>query len=68
MVPTGKKVPGAWVLDDNEAVPLLSVAVGSVQDTVVPPTPLFTVWVTSLMQEMMGAMVSTEEKKEDYVR
>ena len=60
MVPTGKKVPGACVLDVRETVPELSVAVGSVHVTTVPVTPLLTVSVMSLMHAMTGAMVSTE--------
>ena len=59
MLPTVKKFPGAAVLDDRETVPELSVAVGSVQVTVVPPTPVLTVVETSLMQAMTGSMVST---------
>ena len=62
VVPTWKNDPGLCVLDDSEAVPVLSVAVGSTQVTVVPPTPLLTVCVTSLMQEMTGAIVSTGKK------
>ena len=59
VVPTGKKVPGAWVLDVRETTPELSVAVGSVQVTVVPVTPVLTVSVMSLMHAMTGATVST---------
>ena len=43
VVPTRKKFPGACVLDDKETNPELSVAVGSVQVTVVPPVPSGTV-------------------------
>ena len=43
-------------------MPELSVAVGSVQETVVPVTPLLTVVETSLMQAITGAMVSTDER------
>ena len=68
VVPTPKKDPGACVLDDNEAVPLLSVAVGSVHVTVVPPTPLLTALVTSLMQETVGGMVSTEKDDRERER
>ena len=60
VVPTEKNDPGTWVLEVNVSWPELSVAVGSVQVTVVPPTPLLTVVVTSLMQETVGGMVSTE--------
>ena len=63
VVPTEKNCPGLAVLDDNEGVPLLSVAVGSTQVTVVPPTPLLTVLVTSLMQAMVGGMVSTGKRR-----
>ena len=65
MVPTGKNCPGVWVLVDRDAVPPLSVAVGSVQVTVVPPTPLLTALVTSLMQETVGGMVSTEKDDQE---
>ena len=59
VVPTLKKLPGAWVLWESETMPELSVAVGSVQVTVAPPTPVLTVWATSLMQAITGATVST---------
>ena len=61
VVPTWKNCPGLAVLDDRFGTwPELSVAVGSVQDTVVPPTPLPTVAETSLIQAMVGGMVSTD--------
>ena len=60
MVPTGKKDPGALVLWVNEAVPELSVAVGSVHDTVVPPVPKGMVRVMSFNGVMIGAMLSAE--------
>ena len=63
VVPTGKKVPGAWVLDEAGVAPELSVAVGSVHVTVVPVTPLLTVVETSLMHETVGGMVSTIKEK-----
>ncbi len=62
MVPTTKKVPGAWLLDVNVTMPELSVAVGSVQVTVVPATPLPTVVVMSLIQLMTGGTVSSVGK------
>ena len=43
----------------RETTPELSVAVGSVHVTVVPVLPDETVVVTSLMQAMTGAVVST---------
>ena len=67
MVPTGKKVPGLWVLDDRVGTwPELSVAVGSVQETVVPVDPLLTAVDTSLMQAMVGGMESTETRVDFY--
>ena len=59
VVPTGKNAPGAWVLEVSETIPELSVAVGSVHVTVVPPTPVATVSVMSPMQAITGATVST---------
>ena len=62
MLPTTKNDPGARLLEDKETTPELSVAVGSTQDTVVPPT-LRPIWlVTSLMQLTSGAMSSTEKR------
>ena len=60
MVPTPKKDPGVCVLD-VVTPPALSVAVGSVQVTVVPPLPVVVVAVTSLMQLTVGATLSTDE-------
>ena len=59
VLPTAKNEPGAWLLSVKVVVPELSVAVGSVQVTVVPPTPVLTVVVISLMQAMVGGVVST---------
>ena len=59
VVPTLKKVPGAWVLPVKETTPELSVAVGSVHVTVVPVLPDVTVVVMSLRHVMTGAVVST---------
>ena len=59
VVPTLKKSPGARVLDVKLTMPELSVAVGSVQVTVAPATPVPTVCVTSLMQFITGATLST---------
>ena len=56
VVPTLKKVPGAWVLPVRETTPELSVAVGSVHVTVVPVLPAVTVVVTSLMQATTGGV------------
>ncbi len=64
MVPTTKKDPGAWLLDVRVTMPELSVAVGSVQVTVVPATPVLTVWAMSLRQAMTGGIVSTNLKKQ----
>ena len=59
VVPTLKKFPGACVLPVRETTPELSVAVGSVQVTVVPATPVPTVSVMSLMHAITGGTVST---------
>ena len=59
VVPTLKKFPGACVLPVKETTPELSVAVGSVQVTVVPVTPVLTVSVMSLMHAITGGTVST---------
>ena len=60
VVPTLKNVPGLWLLDERVTTPELSVAVGSVQVTVVPEEPRATVTVTSVMQLTTGGVVSTE--------
>ena len=59
VVPTTKNAPGACVLSVSETTPELSVAVGSVHVTVVPPTPVATVSVMSPIQAITGATVST---------
>ena len=59
VVPTSKKFPGAWVLPVRVTTPELSVAVGSVQLTVVPVSPELTVVDTSLIQAITGSTVST---------
>ena len=61
MVPTPKNDPGVCVLE-VVTTPKLSVAVGSVQDTVVPVLPVVVVAVTSLMQLTTGAVLSTERE------
>ena len=60
MFPTTKNDPGARLLDAKFTTPELSVAVGSVQETVVPPTfrPIW--FVISSMQFTTGAISSTE--------
>ena len=60
MVPTPKKDPGVCVLVLVGIAPELSVAVGSVQTTVVPVLPVVVVAVTSLMQLTVGATVSAD--------
>ena len=58
VVPTLKKVPGWWVLPVRVTTPELSVAVGSVQLTVVPVLPDGTVVKISLMPLITGGVVS----------
>ena len=66
MLPTTKNDPGARLLEDKVTTPELSVAVGSTQDTVIPPT-LRPIWlVTSSIQATTGATSSTEIQTKVY--
>ncbi len=58
-MPRLKKVPGEWLLDVRLTKPELSVALGSVHVTMEPAVPKATCWVTSLMQAITGATLST---------
>ena len=60
VVPTLKKVPGEWVLPVRVTTPELSVAVGSVQVTVVPVLPDETVLKISSMPLITGGVVSAK--------
>ena len=59
VVPTLKKLPGEWVLPVRVATPKLSVAVGSVQLTVVPVLPAGTVVKISSIPLITGGVTST---------
>ena len=58
VVPTLKKVPGEWVLPVRVTTPELSVAVGSLQLTVVPVLPDATVTTMSFTSVITGGVVS----------
>ena len=62
VVPTLKKVPGWWVLSVRVTTPELSVAVGSVQLTVVPVLPDGTVTTMSLASLITGGVVSARKQ------
>ena len=63
MFPTTKNDPGARLLDAKFTTPELSVAVGSVQETTVPPILKPISLMTSSMQFTIGALLSTEMKE-----
>ena len=58
-MPTKKKLPGARDLEAKSTTPELSVAVGSIQVTVVPGVPISTFSNTLSKQAITGGVPST---------
>ncbi len=63
VVPMVKNEPGACDLESRKTTPELSVAVGSVKDTVVPPEPNGTCRKMSPIPFTTGGTLSTEKKE-----
>ena len=66
MFPITKNDPGARLLDAKFTTPELSVAVGSVQETTVPPILKPISLITSSMQLTTGGMLSLSTEIQIY--
>ena len=63
VVPTGNKLPDAWVTSKRLALPELSVAVAKANVTCLEGVPNGTVWLISEGQVTTGGMLSTVNRK-----